>query len=106
MGRQKYLNQTDTPGLTKDIDCISNEIIVLRCCIGKEVSKIAKKWLYGVTCSNKYLQNLRYRQLLLKELMCVNFDLLDQECLEESEIAQIINYLKTNCTECNPFNVN
>ena len=106
MSNQKYLNQTNTPGLTKDLSCLSNELIVIRCCLGKELAKLAKKMLYGVVCSNSYLQDLRYRQLLLKELMCVNFDLLDQECLEESEIAQIINFLKANCTECNPFNVN
>ncbi|GIU70147.1 MAG: hypothetical protein KatS3mg002_1383 [Candidatus Woesearchaeota archaeon] len=103
---KKFLNINGKPGEKIDLNCLHDELVVIRCCISKEVAKLSQKRLYGIECSNKYLQNLRFRQLLLQKLMCINYDLLEYECLSEQEIVNIINYLRTNCKECNPFNVN
>lgn len=103
---QKFLNPDGLPGEKYDLDCINDMIITLRCCLSKETGKLALKQLYGIECSNQVKQDLRLRQILLKQLMNVEWDELENECLTNQELVNILNYLKLKCKECSPFNVN
>lgn len=103
---QKFLNPDGLPGEKIDLDCIEDLIITLRCCLSGELARLVKKKLYGIECSNEVLQNLRLRQIILKQLMNTEWDKLETECLTNQELVNMLNYLKLKCKECNSFNVN
>lgn len=96
----KLLNPSGLPGEVIDLNCLNDIILPIRCCLSDQVAKQALRRRYGIDCSDKTLESLRFKQILLNYIMCVDYNKLTQECLEESELVDIINYLKLNCTKC------
>ena len=96
----KILNPSGNPGTQIDLNCLYETLTPIRCCISDLVAKQALRRRYGIDCSDGVLENLRFKQILLNYILCIDYNKLSGECLDEQEIVDIINYLRLNCTNC------
>ena len=82
------------------IECACNNITYARCCRANDMKKQVKGIFFGHKCdlniNNEFLKNI-----LIRNLMCFDYDEPEKNCLEVGEIEDMITYVTENCScEC------
>jgi hypothetical protein len=67
--------------------------------MGDKAEKIATNWKIGVDCVTTQ-QELMFEEIVVSYLACIDVTELENECLTEDEICEMIQYMMETCKNC------